>query len=262
MKLSTKPFSHLLLTLFCLSYFSYGQSAYAQAESKKNDFLQLEIIDTFVEVHTGPGRGYPVFYVIEQGEKVDVLKQRAGWYEIRSQNGRTGWTTAAQLSRTLQTTGEPADLPSVSYGDYLKNKWRVGFTTGVITSGELDGSDLFSATLSYRFLSWLSLEGEAGKIFDSGRESEFYNANILIEPFSQWRVSPELIIGTGELESEPQPKLTSGVTNGEFVNYGIALNYYIGRRFLIRGEFRQYDVDSDDNELKLDSWTIGFNTFF
>ncbi len=241
---------------------SFAQSPSEPVGESVDPLLSLEVIDSFVEVRTGPGRGYPIFYVVEQGEAVQVLTRRAGWYEVRAQNGKTGWATSKQLSRTLQATGEPADLPSVSFGDYQKNKLRIGFTTGEFFSGELDGADLFSATVSYRFFGWLSLEGELGKLFNSEVEGEFYNANILIEPFSHWRLSPELILGAGEISLENQPELASlGIDNSSFENYGLGLNYYLGRNFVIRGEYRWYSVSADE-KVNLDSWKIGFNTFF
>lgn len=239
------------------------QSAPAVSNSAVNEALPtLEVIDSFVEVRTGPGRGYPIFYVIEQGESVEVLTRRTGWYEVRSQNGKTGWATSKQLSRTLQATGEPADLPTVSFGDYQKNKWRVGFTFGEYFSGELDGADLFSATLSYRFIEWLSLEAEVGKLFNSEVEGDLWSFNLLVEPFSNWRVSPELIIGAGELSLENQPELASlGVDDSQFESIGLGLNHYVGRNFVIRSEYRWYSVSADE-KVTLDSWKIGFNTFF
>jgi len=229
---------------------------------QNESLLSLEVIDSFVDVRSGPGRGYPVFYVVEQGEAINVLTRRGVWYEVESASGKIGWATSKQLSRTLQATGEPADLPSVSFGDYQKNKWRVGFTFGEYSSGELKGADLFSATLSYRFVSWLSLEGELGKLFNSEVEGEFYNANILVEPFSNWRFSPELILGAGVLSLDTQPELAAlGINDSNFQNYGLGLNYYVGRNFVVRGEYRWYSVSADE-KVTLESWKIGFNTFF
>ena len=42
--------------------------------------MMIEVIDPFVEMRTGPGRGYPVFNSIEQGETVEVLKRKPDWY--------------------------------------------------------------------------------------------------------------------------------------------------------------------------------------
>lgn len=258
----------LLTSVLFTSHLAAQTSTTTTGAKPSKPLLTLEVVDSFVDVRTGPGRGYPIFYVIEQGEVIEVLVRRAGWYEIRSENGRTGWATSAQLSRTLQDSGEPADLPSVSFGDYQKNKWRAGFTFGQFVDGELLGesvssSDVFSGTISYRFLSWFALEGEAGRFFSSQFDADFYNINLLFEPFSHWRFSPEVFIGRGKISLETQPELTTLVISDEdFDNYGIALNYYLGRNFVIRTEYRRYSVSIIDDTENLDSWKFGFNTFF
>jgi hypothetical protein len=246
--------------LFFTSHVFFTSQVFAKSEREP---VKLEVIDAYVEVHSGPGRGYPVFYVIEQGESVEVITRRPGWYEVRAQNGKTGWTTAAQISRTLQTTGEPADLPNVSYGNYLKNRWRMGFNTGKFSSGELEGSDTFSLTAGYRPLSWAGIELEGGQFFSSDVKGNFYGLNILIEPFSQWKLSPLLIVGRGTLNTEVQPGLVPlNIDASDFNHAGLGLNYYLGRNFVFTGEYRSYSVSTKKSNERLEAWTIGFNTFF
>jgi uncharacterized protein YgiM (DUF1202 family) len=248
---------NVLLVSLLFLYSSFGIS------EEKKDSLTLEVIDSYVEMHSGPGRGYPIFYVIEQGERIEVITRRPGWYEVKTQNGKTGWTTAGQISRTLQTTGEPADLPTVSYGDYLKNRWRVGFNTGEFSSGELKDSSHFSFTAGYRAFSWAGVEVETGKFFGSDTRGSLNSFNFLIEPYSQWRLSPFLIAGKGTLKIEAQPKLTPlNINDSSFNFYGLGINYYLGRNFLFKSEYRSYTVSTDNNDVSLKAWTIGFNTFF
>lgn len=243
--------------------FATGGAMSACADDTAQRFLQLEVIDPYVDMHSGPGRGYPVFYVVEQGEVIDVLSRRPGWYEIRTPSGRIGWANATQVSRTLQTTGEPADLPSVSYGDYLQSRWRVGFNAGQFSSGELVDSDTFSFLAGYRPLDWMELEAELGKVFGSDVKGDFYSVNVLLEPFSDWRVSPMLLLGRGTLSIDSQPKLVPlDIDDADFNNYGLGFNYYIGRSFVFRGEYRWLSISTDNNDESLEVWKIGFSTFF
>lgn len=247
----------LLLSLcFALGGFWSGQAP-------AQDFLRLKVIDPFIDMHSGPGRGYPVFYVIEHGETIDVLNRRPGWYEVRTANGRTGWTNATQISRTLQATGEPADLPSVGYGDYLKSRWQVGFNAGQFTSGELTNAELFSFNAGYRALSWAGVEMELGKLFGSEIKGEFYNLNILLEPLSHWRISPLLLAGRGVMSVDSQPKLVPlEIGDSYFNNFGAGLNYYIGRNFTVRADYRWFLVSTHNGNESVAAWKIGFNTFF
>jgi len=233
------------------------------ALSAGDKILRLQVIDPYADVHSGPGRGYPVLHAIEEGEFIDVLTRRPGWYEVRTQNGRVGWVTAAKISRTIQVSGEPADLPTVSFGDYLKNAWRVGLSTGVFTSGELESADLWSASAGYRAISWLGLELEYGKMYGDEVRGDFYAFNTLIEPISKWRVSPYVLLGVGSLGADSQPKLVPlGEDRSTYQNYGIGANYYLGRNFLIKLEYRSYTVSTDQDDAGLGAWRLGFNTFF
>ncbi len=247
-------------------------SPIASADTPKKPVV-LEVIDAYAEVHSGPGRGYPVFYTIEQGEKIEILSRRPDWYEIRAENGRIGWTTAGQISRTIQKTGEPADLPSVGYGDYVKNSWVTGFTFGQFADGELQGFDIFSITGGYRFLSWLGADVEFGRFFGSGASGDMTSANIFLEPFSDWKVSPYLSLGTGAMTLGNQPDQPSfKVESSGFNTYGLGASYYLGRNFVIKGEYRSYSINlekrigtTDEFEEVTEStatWKLGFSTFF
>lgn len=257
------PWSLCWVTLtFICSANALAQDNSGSAKQEK-PALTLEVIDPYVEVHSGPGRGYPIFHVIEQGETVKVLTRRPDWYEVAAKGGRVGWVKASQIARTLQPTGEPVDLPSVSYGDYLKNSWRLGYSVGPFNSGELEKADVFNANAGYRPLSWLSFDFEFGSLYGTDVRGDLYNLNAVVEPFSQWKASPVLILGSGSIKIKSQPKLTPlEFDKTSFQVYGIGLHYYIGRSFVIRGEYRHYIISADLSDEELGSWKLGFNTFF
>src|SRR4051812_22452843 len=71
---------------------------------------KILIADPFIELHTGPGRGYPVFHVIERGREVTIVKRRTDWFELRTDRGVEGWAPRDQMIATLEPTGEPLDL--------------------------------------------------------------------------------------------------------------------------------------------------------
>lgn len=223
----------------------------------------LEVIDSFVEMHSGPGRGYPVFYVIEQGEKIEVLTRRPDWYEVRTEQGKVGWTKAYQISRTIQTTGEPADLPSVGYGDYIKNSWVTGFSTGQFTSGDLKNYELLGVSLGYRFLPWLGVEIEKGRFFDdSGESGDFLVGNALVEPFSDWKFSPHFGLSSGTMEFTSAATGTRATQSGSVSSYAIGVSYYLGRNFVVKGEYRFFNVPTAISDKDSESFKFGFNTFF
>jgi hypothetical protein len=235
--------------LYAFDWFGLGRADSA---------VVLEVVEPYIEMHTGPGRGYPVFNVIEQGETIVILKRRPDWYKVRSENNKTGWTKASQLAHTLEPTGVPVDLPEVSHGDYLTSSWQVGFT-----GGQLEGSSTFGLTAGYRPLSWAGLEVEGGKIFDESVTSDYYGGNLVIEPLPDWVVTPFLAVGAGKFSfADRQKVLVDDAGSPSYTRFGGGASYYVGRNFLLRAEYRWYSVSTDNGSRGLNAWTIGLNTFF
>ncbi len=52
--------------------------------------VELKVIDTYLELHSGPGRGYPIFHVIEQGQTVKVHTRRTNGFLKRSPQSPSG----------------------------------------------------------------------------------------------------------------------------------------------------------------------------
>ena len=46
---------------------------------------------------TGPGRGYPVFFVAARDEWVEIELRHTDWYKVRTAGGKLGWVHRSQL---------------------------------------------------------------------------------------------------------------------------------------------------------------------
>lgn len=269
-------FRRLVTTLGLFIVLFSGNQAHAQivdflkgiteAQATGEDAVSLKVIDAYADMHTGPGGGYPIFYVVEEGEWIEILTRRPDWYEVRTLRGKVGWVTAKQIARTLQDTGEPADLPTVSFGDYQKNNWRIGMVGGRFISGEFGDTSTFNATLGYRPLSWLSVELEGGRILGNAIRGTTASLNVIFEPFSYWRISPALVLGGGETRVKAQPQQLELVqTQFDHFQFGVRANYYLGRNFVIRGEYKILALTSssdEDDQEDSGTWNFGFSTFF
>ncbi len=248
----------LSLSLFIGSGMNAG---HLQAASESNSPV-LSVLDAFAEVRSGPGRGYPVFHSVEQGETIELITRRPGWYEIKTANGKVGWTTEREISRTIQATGEPADLPLVSYGDFLENTWWSGFSSGRLFTGELENFDALSLTVGYRFKDWISAAGEYGRAYGSDSSGSYFGALVLIEPMSNYKFSPKFSLGAGELSFDSQPKQVNvSVDGASYYSLGAGISYYIGRRFVLDVGIRQFEISNNGNDDSSTQWQLGFITF-
>ena len=253
---------HLMLAFTLLA----TSAAVTQAESEApvvsdEDIagaLEVRVIDPYLELHTGPGRGYPVIYVVEKGEDIAVVSRRTTWYLIADKRGKTGWVTRESLARTLEDTGTPVALPETRQGDFLRSKFRVGFTVG-----SQDGSDQISVMGGYRLNKYFGVETEYGKFFAYNGEGEMKSASLLVEPTDRWNFSPFLSLGYGTQDFNRKSRLPGrGEVTGDFYSVGGGVNYYIGFNFVLRGEYRRMTFSVDDDTVGNDVWRIGFSSFF
>jgi uncharacterized protein YraI len=100
----------------------------ARAEREQ---LQLFVTQPYLELHTGPGRGYPVAQVVARGDSVDVLFRRTDWFKVRTERGIEGWASVRELSLATLADGSAF---VVNMGD------RAGFRSHHFETGVFAGN--------------------------------------------------------------------------------------------------------------------------
>ena len=63
------------------------------AVSARAQYLQLFVTEPYLELHTGPGRGYPVFHVVGRGRQRRRAVRRTDWFKVRAEHGVVGWAS-------------------------------------------------------------------------------------------------------------------------------------------------------------------------
>jgi uncharacterized protein YraI len=245
-----KPIGALLLVLSCFA------AVTARAD---DEYVRVKIADAYIEMRTGPGRGYPIFYIAQRGESVEVLKQRTDWYKVRNAKGKEGWVALEQMGRTLTADGTQLPVAYPDFAAYTNRRWEGGLMTG-----SFEGADVVSAYGAYHFTRNISVELEAGEYFGSFSNGHVVTLNVALQPFPTWRLSPFVTLGTGQMFVEPKSTLVNTKDRSdEVVDVGIGARYYLSRRFLLRAQYKNYVVltDRDTNE-NAEEWKIGISTFF
>ena len=95
-----------------------------------DEFRSVTVAEPYVEMRTGPGKGYPVFHVVDRGESVDIIKQRTDWFLVRSERGKEGWVDRAQMELTLQPDGRAVSFKEAGIEDFTNAKWETGLLAG------------------------------------------------------------------------------------------------------------------------------------
>jgi hypothetical protein len=215
--------------------------------------------DPFLELRSGPGRGFPVFHVVDRGQGVELLRRRTDWIKVRDSAGTEGWVHRSQLERTLTPGGEPVVLPGPSPESRTEHRWEVGLVTG-----DLEGANVIGAQGAWAMTPTLLVRADVAQLLGEYSDGWLGTAGIAHLFAPHWRVSPFVGIGGGVINVEPKATLVQPDDRTDSTAYaGIGLRGYLTNRFLLQAEYRQFVVftSRDDNE-EIDEWTVSFVYFF
>ncbi|KPJ95036.1 MAG: hypothetical protein AMJ55_04945 [Gammaproteobacteria bacterium SG8_15] len=243
--------------LIAVSLYLFASGAFAE-----DDYQQVEVADPYLEIHTGPGAGYPVFYVVERGQVITIIKSHTDWFKVKTAKGKIGWVARSQMAQTLSPSGEKVELIEITRQEFEERRWEVG-----AMGGQLDGAPVLSVYGGYGFTPNLSAELTLSQSIGNVSSTLYLKGSLLASPFPDWRFSPYFSIGTGVMEIEPTATLIQPeTTTHQFSAIGIGIRTHISQRFIFRVEYNDYVIysasnDKDDNE-EVGEWKIGFAVFF
>jgi hypothetical protein len=239
----------LVLIFLCANAAAYG----------KDRFYKVVVHDAYIEMHTGPGRGYPIFHVADRGELLAVIKRHTDWYKVETEKGVTGWVGAEQMSRTLEPDGSPTIIKRPDRDDYLTRRWETG-----VQLGDFDGANVISSYVAYQFTPHIATELWGSHLSGDFSDGWMISANVVHQPFPDWRVSPFFTLGTGLIHVQPKATLVQVEDRtDQQAHVGFGVRAHLGERFMMRAEYKSYVVftSRDENE-EVDEWKAGFAVFF
>lgn len=221
--------------------------------------LQLFVTEPYLELHLGPGRGYPVTQVVARGASVDVLFRRTEWFRVRTERGVEGWVHQRDLVKAQLADGSPFRFSLGDREGFASHAWEAG-----VFAGDYGGATLLSTYLSRSFNEQLSIELSASQFL--GTASNGYTLDLgLAHVFApEWRASPFVTLGTGIVRTEPKTTLVQAPDRTDQTAYaGVGVRFYLARNFFVRGEYRTHMVFTSRNENEeIDEWKLGLAFFW
>lgn len=225
----------------------------------EEDDPRVTVNDSFINVYDGPGRGYPIFHVIEKGEVITLLKSRTDWIKIETYRGKTGWVRRADMQYTLGPDGQPPEFIDYGQTDYLSNRVELGFAMG-----DFEGADSLTGTLGYRFTNNLTAELRLAQNTGQFSDSQIIAVALLHQPFPEWRISPFFSLGTGEITTKPSATLVETEDRTDaLMQASVGTYIYLTGRFFMRVEYTNHMIlTSRNTNEEVNEWKVGFNIFF
>lgn len=217
------------------------------------------VAEAYIDMRTQPGRGYPIFYVAERGEEIELLKQRTDWIKIRNARGVEGWAHVDDIGSTLNRHGEPLALKSPDLESFGNRRWEFG-----LMLGDYDSTDAITGYAGWHFTRNLSVELAATENFGDYSDGRSVTASVVHQMFPQARYSPFLTLGGGVRETSPRSsQVETEDRTDNTANIGAGIRIHLTRRLMLRIQYKHHVImtDRDDDE-EVDEWKIGISAFY
>ena len=220
---------------------------------------RLRVNAPFIEMHTGPGRGYPVFFVVERRQWITVELRRTDWYRVRADGGQVGWVPRLQLEATLTEAGAGKTFRDLVLDDYLGRKLEFGAAWGRFNS-----EPMLKLWTQYRLADAVGVEVKLGQVQGLFSGTDFWAVSLTSEPWSDRRLSPFFSVGLGKFKNIPNASLVNAATtDAKLAHATLGLRWYLGERFVVRLDGSLYTAFVADNRsIEYRALTAGIAFFF
>ncbi len=247
--------SAALALLVTCTWGAPAQSALAQEAALE----RLQVTDPYLELRTGPGRGYPRFFVVERLQWIEIQLRHTDWYKVRTADGKEGWVERGQLESTLTQAGTRRSFRDVLLDDYLRRRVEMGAAWG-----HFSGDPVIKLWGSYNLSDLLALELAAGQVQGTYSGTDFWQLDLLAQPWADRRLQPFFGIGVGRINNVPSASLVNAVSSSSNMsNAMIGARYHVSERLILRLDWTAYvSLISASRTDQYHALTAGLSFFF
>jgi hypothetical protein len=227
------------------------------AQAAHHPLLQLVVTVPYLEMHSGPGRGFPVIYVVGRDEVLTVLFSRTDWFKVRAASGVEGWARREDLLQTKLASGEPAPIPP--YPEFSSHRWEIGAGYGVYNR-----QNLVTAYADFGLTDSLDIEGVLQQALGTLDNRIVASIGLRHTFVPEWKwFSPTASIGTAYQHIKDKVPPAPLESNNQMAYASLGARGFITRRFMWRADWRHYVVFNKLNVYEdLEEWKFGLAVFF
>lgn len=212
-----------------------------------------------LELHTAPGRGYPIFHVVEKNQPLRIFKSHTEWYQVETEDGKTGWAHRKNLGALQDTEGRYLNITPPTWKQAHTKPWNIS-----LMAGTLDGSTAYTPVIGYQFSSNFTLEGHYTQAFGAVSSLNMASLQLNHQPLPHWRLSPYFALSAGRLSTHPNAILVKTQTREDsLVGAGAGLIFYTNAHIALRMEYQKSTLLTHrDTHQEIEQWKAGFSLLF
>ncbi len=220
---------------------------------------RLLVDDPYVELRTGPGRSFPVFYVAQRHDWIEIELRHTDWFKVRIASGQEGWVDRAQLENTLTEAGSKKTFRDVLLEDYLRRRMEFGGAWGHFSS-----EPVLKLWATYNITDNLATELTFGQVQGQYSGTNFWHLDLLLKPWADLRVGPFFGVGLGRIDYAPNASLVGAIpVNSNSANAMVGVQVHVTDRLIARLDWAAYtSLVSANQTAQFHALTGGLAFFF
>ena len=269
--------SHSMLTL-CWVLLSASNAYAVSWWPWKTELIdqKTQVIEPFVNVYTGPSRGYPIDEVLTRGDIIIFHKSQTDWFLVETPKGHLGWVAMGDLPQTFRPAPTTStSTKAVSFDklrdQYYDRRWYFGFFGGSLAHASTMGSKL-----GFRFNDYFSAEASWNDTTGDTVDRSLYNLGLVWHPFELYGTKPYFILGGGKVREKASQDGISSTTiltgdspldgdteqSADEAIVGAGVSYHLNRRFLLQANFKNHFMYINGEQMRsLQEWNLGFSFY-
>ena len=226
---------------------------------EEDERVTLLVKDTFVDLYTGPGYGFPRQYSAKSGESLEIIRRRTSWYRVVTDTGVEGWVEEDQLAGLTLLNGRGEDFQKAVLDDFHNARFEMS-----MFAGGLSDDTQYNVRLGYKLTEFLEAEAMYGQAFSDFSDTRFYSIGLQAKPIRGNRWEPYFGLSTGTLDNDPNDTVIGGESTSDDITMAqIGLRFYLTRNFVLRAEYGRMLLHVDDDRRdELDLLSFGIGAFF
>lgn len=218
----------------------------------------VTVEQAYVDVHTGPGIGFPVFTVIERGHRFNVLAEQGPWFKVQSDRQEVGWVAGEAIAVDAVNHSPRVSFAAAEHAYNSARNYMVG-----VDGGMLWRDYVYRLSGSYHMLKGLHMDMMYAQSAGLYMMSNYYSVGLQWYLWSEQRFSPSLFVAGGELQGNPRATLYPALkTQAGFVSGGLSVRMRMTDRFFIRTGVGIVSIQqSKVSQPNFWEWQIGVQTY-
>ncbi len=245
--------------VLCVAWIAFSACWSMVAVAEKPATPRVQVAEPYLEIHSGPGRGYPVFHVVKRGGWITVLKRRTDWFQIVTEDGLQGWATRQEMELTLTEAGSETEFRDVLVDHFLRDRLVFG-----VAGGDMEGQTVMTFRANYAFNEHLQSELNVSQVSGTYTSTQAYSLHLVALPARKGLFVPLLSLGAGQFRDTPRKTLVDPQASNSLAGIvGLGLYAHLTERFMLRVDYRNFVILVDDGRAReYDEITGGFSFVF